>query len=81
MNKITEQRNRSICKIDGQIKGTGFLCLIPYPNRLQLLRVLITFSHVLNDINTGNIIKLVFGDGEEKLINLDDSRKMYTKSE
>ena len=31
LNKIMEQRNnRSICKIDGQIKGTGFLCLIPY---------------------------------------------------
>ena len=51
------------------------------PNRLQLLRVLITCSHALNDINTENRIKLVFGDEKEKLINLDDSRKMYTKSE
>ena len=32
LKKIMEQRNRSICKIeiDGQVKGTGFLCLIPY---------------------------------------------------
>ena len=51
------------------------------PNRLQLLRVLITCSLVLNDINTENRIKLVFGDKKEKLINLDDSSKMYTKSE
>ena len=79
IKKIMEQRNKSICKIDGKIQGTGFLCLIPFPDILHLLRVLITCSHVLNDFSIGNEIKLIFGDGKEKILNIDGSRKMYTK--
>ena len=76
-----KQMKKSVCKIDGQIKGTGFLCLIPFPNVLHLLNVLITCNHVFNDINLGNTIKLVFDDGKEKTLELDKSRKVYTNEE
>ena len=47
-----KQMNKSICKIDNENStGTGFLCLIPFPDSLSLLRVLITCNHVFNDIN------------------------------
>jgi len=52
-----KQMNKSICKIDSNIiKGTGFLCLIPYPNIEHLLKTFITFNHVLKDLNIGNEI-------------------------
>ena len=74
---ITDQMKKSICKIDKEnFKGTGFLCLIPYPNRLRLLTVLITCNHVLNDLKIGNKIKLIF-DRNEKIIIIDKFRKIY----
>ena len=84
IEKIMKQMKKSLCKIDGQIQGTGFLCLIPYPDILHLLNVLITCIHVFNDISIGNTIKLVFDDGKEnkeKIIELDKSRKVYTSKE
>ena len=81
IEKIMKQMKKSVCKIDGQIKGTGFLCLIPFPNILHPLNVLITCNHVFNDISIGSRIKLVFDDGKEKIIELDKSRKVYTNKE
>ena len=49
--KIMEnQKINSICKIlNGKIlTGTGFLALIPYPNKVNQLPVLITCNHVIN---------------------------------
>ena len=61
---IFEQMDKSICKINNEKAiGTGFLCLIPFPDSLSLLRVLITCNHVLNDLTIGNKIKLIF-DGK-----------------
>ena len=81
INIITEQMKKSICIIDIEnLKGTGFLCLIPYPNRLTLFRVLITCNHVLNDLKIGNKIKLIF-DGKQKIIIIDEFRKTYTNKE
>ena len=73
---INEQKENSICKIikdDGSF-GTGFLCLIPFPDKLHPLPVLITCYHVLgiNDIKSGNKIKMIFNDNIEKFIILDN---------
>ena len=67
IKRIYEQMNKSICKIV-DYKGTGFLCRIPYPNNLNLLPVLITCNHVLENkyIKPGKEIKLVFEE-EEKI--------------
>ena len=77
IKRIFEQMNKSICKIV-DYKGTGFICRIPYPNNLNLLPVLITCNHVLENeyIKPGNEIKLVFEE-EEKIIKIDDERKIY----
>ena len=58
MMRIFEQINKSICKIiDNQ--GSGFICMIPYPN---ILPVLITCNHILEDkdLEPRKKIKLVF---------------------
>ena len=58
---ILSQMENCICKIvkdDGQ-KGTGFFSKIPFPDEKNLLNVLITNNHVLNenDIKNDKIIK------------------------
>ena len=58
IKKIKKQMNKSVCKIDGQIKGTGFLCLIPFPDIFHSLNVLITCNHVFNDISIENKISI-----------------------
>ena len=75
--RIFEQMNKSICKIIGN-QGSGFICMIPYPNKFNLLPVLITCNQVLEDkdVVLGKKIKLIF-ENEEKLIEIDDNRKVY----
>jgi hypothetical protein len=87
MNIKIMQMKKSICRIEsrtnrGKISGTGFLCLILYPNRFTSIPVLITCHHVLgnNVLKQGNKIKLIF-NGEEKLIKLDKSKKYYISNE
>ena len=71
-----------ICKIylknDGI--GTGFFCKIPFNN--NLLPVLITNNHVLNenDIDNNKKIKLMINN-KVKTIEIDNSRKKYTNSD
>ena len=73
--------DKSICKINNEKTiGTGFLCLIPFPDSLSILRVLITCNHVLNDLKIGNEIKLIF-DRKEKIIIIDKLRRAYTNKE
>ena len=84
---ILSQMENCICKIvndDGR-KGTGFFCNIPFPDKNNLLNVLITNNHVLNanDIKNGKIIKLIIYSKEknkedEKEIKIDNSRKKLT---
>ena len=79
---ILYQMENCICKIylkDGN-KGTGFFCQIPYLN--NLLPVLITNNHILNenDIENGKIIKLSINK-DVKEIKIDNSRKKYTNSD
>ena len=48
--KIIEQMENNICKIKiGEVKGTGFFCTIPFPNKDKMLNVMMTNNHVIND--------------------------------
>ena len=80
--KILFQMENCICKIylKNEEKGTGFFCKIPFNN--NLLPVLITNNHVLNEnnIEDNEIIKLTINK-EVKEIKLDSLRKKYTNSD
>ena len=79
--KILTQMNNSVCKIVNGIKtGTGFLCLIPFPNIEYRLKVLITCNHVFNEITIGNKIKVKFANGIQGEIIIDGSRRVYTSN-
>ena len=78
---ITSQMKKYVCKIYQTEKATatGFMCKIPYQN--QLLPVLITNNHILNEekIKIGKTIQFSFNDKKiEKTIKIDNSRKKYT---
>jgi len=67
---ILFQMENCICKIvkgNGQ-KGTGFFCKIPFPDEYNLLNVLITNNHVLNenDIKNNKIITFKIYKEKEK---------------
>ena len=47
---IIDQMKKNICKMKiGKEQGTGFFCEIPFPNEDNLLKVLITNNHVINE--------------------------------
>ena len=79
--KIINQMKNCVCKIysNGSI-GTGFFTKIPYKN--ELIKVLITNNHVLdeNDIKNNKIITYIINNNEDdkKTIRIDNKRKRYT---
>ena len=80
--EILLQMENCICKIfleNGEI-GTGFFCKIPFNN--NLLHVLITNNHVLNenDIGINKIINIMINN-EVKKIEIDNLRIKYTNSD
>ena len=83
MSKINKQMDNSVCKIiKEKSTGTGFICTIPFPNKLTSLPVLITCNHVLGnkELEIGKEIKLTFNENE-RIIKIDQSRKIYTSDE
>ena len=81
--KIFKQMDNSVCKIiKEKTTGTGFICLIPFPNKLHPLPVLITCYHVLTnkELEPGKKIKLMFNENE-KIIEINKSRKIFTSDE
>ena len=83
MKKIIEQMDKSICKIEKEdITGTGFICIISHPDKFHRIPVLFTCHHILgnDDLKNQKEIKLIFSD-KEKIIKLDESRKIYTSKE
>ena len=78
---IEKQKEKSICKIikDDTIKGTGFLSLIPFPDKVNQLPVLITCNHVIK--GDEKEVKLIFNDKIEKILILDKTRKTYINYE
>ena len=83
VKKIIEQSEKCICKIKCNDKesGTGFFSLIPFPDKTNQLRTLMTNNHVLkkSDIEIGKNIKFSINNGQKTFnILIDDSRKVYT---
>ena len=81
--KILEQMEKNICKIRCKYGdyGTGFLSLIPFPDKSRPLPVLITNNHILtlNDIRQGKIIEFsINNDKNNYKILIDNLRKVYT---
>ena len=83
MKKATFQMENCVCKIEldnGKI-GTGFFCLIPFPNKSNPLTVLITCNHVLDeqDILEGSKINFSLNDEKiKKSITISNSRITFT---
>ena len=62
---ILGQMEKNICKlkVSNGGRGTGFFCKIPFPDNSNLLPVLITNNHVINEIilkKENEIIELEF---------------------
>ena len=78
--KIFEQMDHNVCKIiKEKSTGTGFLCIIPFPDKLNRLPVLMTCNHVLGekDLIEGEEIKIEINKNE-KILKINNSRKIYT---
>ena len=83
---IRQKMEKSICKIKCPKGGygTGFFCKIPFPNEFNLLPLLITNNHVLDetDIMIGNnfIFSLKNDEFIFKIL-FDNNRKTYTNKD
>ena len=85
IKKIIEQMEKSIFKIIiGKNQGTGFFSKIPFPNKENMLPVLITNNHIIDDdiiCKMDEIIKIDIKNEENiKQINL-NNRLKYTNYE
>ena len=84
LNLISNQSENNVLKITNQNdeKGTGFFCLIPFPDKFNQLLTLITNNHVLDkdDIKIGKIIKFS-SEKHDYQIKIDEQRKCYTSEE
>ena len=80
---IIKQIETSICKIrcqDGG-NGTGFFCIIPFPDKFHQIPVLMTNYHVISKDDLVKNNKIKFTINNDKLsfeITIDDFRKIYT---
>ena len=83
--KIIEQMERNICKINiGEQQGTGFFTKIPFPNQNNMLPVLITNNHIINNdtLNKKNIkIKIYIKEDEDVKEIILNKRMKYTNEE
>ena len=83
--EIINQMERCICKIKiGDNRGTGFFCKIPFPGKENILKVLITNNHVINEdiLNKKDeeIEIYIKEESDMKKLNLNDRIK-YTQSQ
>ena len=79
--KILEQMKKKICKINTGIKnGIGFFCKIPYPDYNNLLSVLITNNHIIDELIFKNKKKITLSiNNEDKDIELENRIKYTNK--
>ena len=83
LENIIEQSKKTICKIrckEGG-NGTGFFCIIPFPDKLHPLPVLMTNHHIIPkaEIIKGNTINCSINNGKINLeIEFDDYRRVYS---
>ena len=76
---ILEQMQKCVCKIYNGEKGagTGFFTKIPYKS--DLLSVLITARHVINENDINKDITITLNDDKDKkLLKINNERRMYT---
>jgi len=82
MKYIIKQMETCICKIITNDKyGTGFFCLLPFPDMNNRLPVLVTNNHVLDSeaLEIGKEIEFTTNDDKFHFkILLDKERKIYT---
>ena len=79
---IINQMEKFICKIKvGEEQGTGFFCKIPFPDKENMLKVLMTNNHVINKniLNEKNakISIDIYEEPKTKYLNL-NNRIKYT---
>ena len=84
--KIINQMKKNICKIKiGENQGTGFFCKIPFPDRDNSLKVLITNNHIINEEilykNNQKISIYIKEEKKLKYLNLDNRIKYTNKKE
>jgi small GTP-binding protein len=72
--------DKKICRIIlSDSYGSGFLCKIPYPEKDDVFKVLITNNHVLNEQTLKTIKKIrIEINKSQKEINLNAERKIWT---
>ena len=80
--KILEQMEKDVCKIKiGDEQGTGFFCKIPFPDKNNMLPVLITNNYIINREllykKDSKIEISIKESNESKVIDLNNRRK-YT---
>jgi len=75
---ILEQMERHICKIknDKEHQGTGFFCKIPFPDKKNMLSVLITNNHIIDE----NMLNNKDENIEIKIKEKEDFQKIYLKN-
>ena len=76
---ILKQMEKSVCKIFGKKKGTGFFCKIELNKKKT--PVLVTNYHIIDDkfLEENTELKFFMGDEQiSKQINLDKSSKIYS---
>ena len=84
--QINKQMKESLCKIhmnNGHL-GSGFFCKIPFPDEFNLLPVLFTNNHVLEEKDIQNDMVILFtleDDKIQNMITIDNTRKKYTSVE
>ena len=84
--EIMNQMERNICRIKiGTKQGTGFFCKIPFPDTNNMLKVLVTNNHIINeDILFQEDQKIPIFIKEEKkfkILNLNNRIKFTNKKE
>ena len=77
---IIEQSEKSLCKIkcDNGVKGTGFFCIVPYPDKFHQLPVLMTNAHIIK--KEDNEVKFSLNN-EFYEIAINDSRRVYSNED
>ena len=53
--------------MDNGIKGTGFFCKIPYPDKEHLLSVLVTNNHIIDEAHLRKNNKIIFSINNDKI--------------
>ena len=82
--KIIEQMKKNVCQIQSdESQGTGFFCRIPFPDMNNMLTVLITNNHIINEEllyeDDAEILIYTENDKNTKTINL-NNRLKYTNN-